>query len=87
MRTRMMVAGAVSGAALLVFATGLAFSQPGRESGARWQYAEVRLSTASPSLAQLNGYGADGWELVNVIAACPGTGSRCEWLAYFKRRM
>jgi hypothetical protein len=84
------VAGTVICIVLLLFATGVAFSQQGRESSGRWQYAEVRLSGKSSSPRQpndpvLNRYGADGWELVNVVAAC-ASDSWCEWYAYFKRR-
>lgn len=58
-----------------------------------WKFVEVELSATQSAAPTLNKYGADGWELVNVVPGCvvseSGAGvfsTKCNWYAYFKRQ-
>lgn len=71
--------------------TSLAGAQSQGRQAPTWEYREVQLSTSSSSLPAMNRLGAEGWELVSVVSACPGTNvtgnpTPCQWWAYFKRR-
>lgn len=53
-----------------------------------WEYQEVPLAADAPATPKLNQYGAAGWELVDVISACPSNpnyAASCTYYAYFKR--
>lgn len=82
--TRFKLAVTSLSAVLFLAAGGVALSQANKQDSAQWQYLEVQLSMSS-SQPLLDRYGAEGWELVNVVSACSG-GAGCEWWAYFKRR-
>jgi hypothetical protein len=59
-------------------------SRPAHAAGGAWEYREVQLranASSEPAFAKL---GAEGWELVTVVAACED-GAYCQWWAYFKR--
>lgn len=49
-----------------------------------WEYQEVHLPRTESGMPALNRFGAEGWELVSVIAACQ-TDQYCQYYAYLKR--
>lgn len=51
----------------------------------KWEYMEVVLDERFQSIPKLNQYGAQSWELVGVVAACPTGASNCSVVAYLKR--
>lgn len=77
--------------AVLVIAV---IAQTTRPVGSRgWEFAEVELSATQTATPTLNKYGAEGWELVNVVSGCitggnntTGISTSCRWYAYFKRQ-
>jgi hypothetical protein len=52
----------------------------------RWEYTELQLASNASSVPAFNRLGAEGWELVNVVAACED-GAYCQWWAYLKRKL
>ncbi len=53
-----------------------------------WEYYEIGLPATASAVPRLNQFGADGWELVGVISACPSNpnyAADCKYYAYFKR--
>jgi hypothetical protein len=68
---------------VLVAVLVLAGWRNGSPDRAAWEYREVGLSSTSPSEPKLNQLGAEGWELINVVAACYST--TCSYWAYLKR--
>jgi hypothetical protein len=54
--------------------------------GSAWEYQEIQLQSNQSSMPVLNKLGSQGWELVNVVAACQAD-EYCQWWAYLKRRL
>lgn len=50
-----------------------------------WEYMTLTLEEASLKHPHFNHYGAQGWELVAVLASCPTGSANCASIAYFKR--
>ena len=75
--------------ALMCLAGWTAHAQFQRNIQARqsWDYMELQLDGRFPSVTKLSHYGAEGWELVTVLSACPSnTGAvDCKYWAYMKR--
>jgi hypothetical protein len=76
--------------ALMCLAGWTAHAQLQRSSAPRqtWEYQEVELSAKEDAAPMLNRLGAQGWELVGVISACPSSPSTtipCQFFAYMKR--
>lgn len=61
-------------------------SQSAGAPGTAWEYQEVQLQSNQSSIPVLNKLGSQGWELVNVVAACQAD-EYCQWWAYMKRRL
>lgn len=68
---------------VLVAVLVLAGWRNGSRDRAAWEYREVRLSSSAGSEPLLNRMGAEGWELVHVVAAC--NPPDCLYWAYLKR--
>jgi hypothetical protein len=75
-------------AAMLTIGTWPTNAQPQapRRAATVWEYREVQLNSSTSATPTLNKFGAEGWELVNVVSACSGSGA-CGYWAYFKRSM
>ncbi len=86
MKRRLCLSLALMGLMCLVAWTARAQLQKTGVPVPAWEHHEILLSATAPSVPTLNRYGAEGWELVNVIAACPGSTGNCQYWAYMKRR-
>ena len=83
---KVVLAVMIAAVALIVASKVIAQSPP-RPSARTWEYQEIKLETARSSLPAMNQLGSEGWELVNVVAACTASEMTrdCEWWAYLKR--
>jgi purine-cytosine permease-like protein len=91
MSVRPAVLVAIVGSAFMGGYALVASSQSAASPRPTWEYQEVQLSSTASSLAVLNKLGAQGWELVNVVAGCTDDDNTystddCRWWAYLKRR-
>ncbi|MGI8916985.1 MAG: hypothetical protein ACR2H6_00180 [Pyrinomonadaceae bacterium] len=66
-----------------------AYAQQKANSGVQvWEYQEIHLSATQSSKPKFDQLGAQGWELVSVIVACPANPNAtasCDYWAYMKR--
>ena len=85
MKSRVFLAFILAALICLAGWTAHASLQTSKTGMQNWEYMTLTLDEASLKHPHFNHYGAQGWELVAVLASCPTGSSNCQNMAYFKR--
>lgn len=85
MKTRFYLPLALAALVPLVAWTAPAQLQRTDSTRQAWEYVEIQLPSDADATPTLNQFGAQGWELIGVVSACPGGYTDCGFFAYLKR--